>query len=537
MTEPSSSVRIKLVSLLFGFGSWITITGFWAEVPLLVQRLPEGWRLPSYLSVFIQAANFGPVVYYFCRKYKLCTEVTANHVQLAIGGVCCLLLMTSWDYTIEIGGQHRSVALFVAAFGLSLTDCTSSVTFLPFMARFKETYLTPYLIGEGLSGVIPIIVASIQGVQEDHDGKCSKESSERHQGAEDNKASFGSGKPDTFSTNGTSSSFVPNENNNSAFTNGFPLSSTANFMVTTSPSHEPFATVNGSGGQFDPSSYTEPTAIMANTSNLPLFEPRFSPNVFFLSLLVTLVISWLAFCYLLFSAKAKKEQVNYERAMVHERIELVGQALVGENVDRDGGATAFHAGPEAGGSLDPLSAADQWKYNYLQAIMVFACLSTFGIMPSIQSYSSLPYGSWALHNVVIFSGLAYPVGCFVAMAVETRSMFLINLQTALGTLISLYLIVCALMSPRPPFLASNLTASSDQFRRMQVTGGWVNIVAWVLFVAILSYVKTNVTVILSRMKGEDALFWVGMLTQIGSLLGTIVMYFAVNHTGLFSEGC
>lgn len=59
------------------------------------------------------------------------TDVTANHGQLFIGAVCCVLLMASWDVTATIGGELRSVVLFACAFGLSLTDCTSSVTFLP----------------------------------------------------------------------------------------------------------------------------------------------------------------------------------------------------------------------------------------------------------------------------------------------------------------------------------------------------------------------------------------------------------------------
>lgn len=101
-------------------------------------RTPEGWRLPSHLSVYIQAANIGPVIYYFLRKYKLTTDVIANHSQLLIGAICCVLLITSWDVTAFIDGQSRSVVLFVCAFGLSLTDCTSSVTFLPLWVIRKD---------------------------------------------------------------------------------------------------------------------------------------------------------------------------------------------------------------------------------------------------------------------------------------------------------------------------------------------------------------------------------------------------------------
>ena len=39
--------------------------GVFAELPLMVTAAPEGWSLPSYLSVAIQAANIGPLAYSF----------------------------------------------------------------------------------------------------------------------------------------------------------------------------------------------------------------------------------------------------------------------------------------------------------------------------------------------------------------------------------------------------------------------------------------------------------------------------------------
>ena len=59
--------------------------------------------------------------------------------------------------------MDHSTSLFVLVFFLSLVDCTSSVLFLPFMAIFRDIYLNSYLIGEGLSGFIPSVVAIAQG--------------------------------------------------------------------------------------------------------------------------------------------------------------------------------------------------------------------------------------------------------------------------------------------------------------------------------------------------------------------------------------
>ena len=47
-------ILVDLLAVLFGISSWISINGLWVELPLLVQNLPEGWALPSYLSIIVQ---------------------------------------------------------------------------------------------------------------------------------------------------------------------------------------------------------------------------------------------------------------------------------------------------------------------------------------------------------------------------------------------------------------------------------------------------------------------------------------------------
>ena len=48
---------VFLLIVLFGMGSWVAINGVWAELPLLVGSLPEGWNLPTYLVLIIQVIN------------------------------------------------------------------------------------------------------------------------------------------------------------------------------------------------------------------------------------------------------------------------------------------------------------------------------------------------------------------------------------------------------------------------------------------------------------------------------------------------
>ncbi len=48
------SVPVYILVMLFAMASWIDVNGLWVELPLLVTELPEGWSLPSYLSIIIQ---------------------------------------------------------------------------------------------------------------------------------------------------------------------------------------------------------------------------------------------------------------------------------------------------------------------------------------------------------------------------------------------------------------------------------------------------------------------------------------------------
>ncbi|CAG2199124.1 RFT2 [Mytilus edulis] len=171
------NIIVYLLVVLFGIGSWVDINGMFVEIPVFVQHLPEGWKLPSYLSIITQMANIGPifitVMYIVFKKHMW--ERVAVYAVLCTGAASCLLLSFFWKETTVIAGELHSTALLVLHFFLSLTDCTTSVLFLPFMATFKRQYMTSYFIGEGLSGLIPSMVALGQGVVLNYTSYCKKE--------------------------------------------------------------------------------------------------------------------------------------------------------------------------------------------------------------------------------------------------------------------------------------------------------------------------------------------------------------------------
>ncbi|XP_041526676.1 solute carrier family 52, riboflavin transporter, member 3 isoform X2 [Microtus oregoni] len=154
-----------LLVCVFGMGSWVAINGLWVELPLLVTELPEGWDLPSYLTVVIQLANIGPLLVTLLHRFQpgRLSEVPVIFLILCVGTAACILLAFLWNVTSWIQGGQHSVAFIVLTFFLALVDCTSSVTFLPFMSQLPTYYLTTFFIGEGLSGLLPALVALAQG--------------------------------------------------------------------------------------------------------------------------------------------------------------------------------------------------------------------------------------------------------------------------------------------------------------------------------------------------------------------------------------
>src|SRR5690348_1364440 len=79
--------------LLLGLASWITINGCFAELPLLVEKLPEGWALASYLGVVIQLSNIFPVAFSVWVYFKQSVNyVLLIYFILAVGIICTLLL-------------------------------------------------------------------------------------------------------------------------------------------------------------------------------------------------------------------------------------------------------------------------------------------------------------------------------------------------------------------------------------------------------------------------------------------------------------
>ncbi|KAK0134094.1 Riboflavin transporter 2 [Merluccius polli] len=461
------SLLTHVLACLFGMGSWVAINGMWVELPLVVSALPEGWLLPSYLTVIIQMANVGPLFVTLMHRFRpgALDERPVVYCVVALGAVATFLLAAFWKRTVTFGagagGVERSVPLLALSFLLSVVDCTSSVTFLPFMMRLGPQFLTSYFAGEGLSGLVPALVALIQGV-----------------------------------------GLVECRN------------------VTAAAAAAAAAAAGGvANGTFGNS-----------TTMKAFYQPaNFSAEAFFVFLGAMMVVCLGAFALL-----------NHHPAVVRERKDhrYLGEeesAAAARRDKREGLSLRGAAPEERPMMIDPLeppprerrSSFGMGTYSGGEVAFIFVVLAwvnalTNAVLPSVQSYSCLPYGNRAYHFAATLAAAANPVACFIAMFSSRRSLMLMLVLTVVGTGFGAYIMAVAAFSPCPPLVGSD-------------SGVAIIVISWVLFVLTLSYVKVIIGVIL-RDEGHSALVWCGAVVQLGSMIGAISMFPLVSVYGLFKSG-
>lgn len=158
-------VLTHLLVALFGMGSWSAVNGIWVELPVVVKDLPEGWSLPAYLSVLVALGNVGLLAVTLWRRLApgKGERVPIRAVQaLSVGGTALLALL--WHRVTPVAGQPHSVAFLTLTFLLALACCASNVTFLPFLGHLPPLFLRSFFLGQGLSALLPCMLALVQGV-------------------------------------------------------------------------------------------------------------------------------------------------------------------------------------------------------------------------------------------------------------------------------------------------------------------------------------------------------------------------------------
>ncbi|XP_061397561.1 solute carrier family 52, riboflavin transporter, member 3-A [Musca vetustissima] len=442
------SIIVDILAIFFGIGTWIGINGTFIQLPLLVEVAPEGWSLPSYLSVMVQIGNLGPLTYTLIQKFCKRNDAPMIYLLLATGTLSAILTAFFYNKTAVVFGGEHSVALFALTVFTAFTACTSSVLFMPYMGRFREIYLITYFVGEGLSGLLPSVVALIQGI-------------------------------------GGSAECI---------------------LVNQTESGEPIY-----------EKYVPP--------------PRFGTQDFFIFVFAMMLLSCAGFT-LLDRLKLSRTQyaavkVGQGNDYVYERETKATTSTVEANDNKSSGATTTAAAATNGVDNNQNTVVEELAPEISSRVYVFLLLligiiSFFanGIFNSIQSYSCLPYGGQAYHLSATLSVIANPLACFLAIFLPHTSLRSILSLTGLASLLTIYVFVTAAMSPYPPLHGTT-------------AGSVLVIIAWTLLIGLVSYIKLSITTVM-RSQGGKSLVWTGGLTQLGSFIGSILIFILINYTNSFT---
>ncbi len=162
------SAKKYILVMMFNMGAWFNVGTVLVELPLLVQYLPESWKLPSIVLMTDLATHVGLLAYVIWRNKHgpSDSECWLVYVILVVGAIASCVEAFVWDITTVVNGSETSVAFLAVLVFIMLSNNMSSVVLLPYMSRLPGAYLSAYFVGEGLAMLIPSLLAMLQGVGE-----------------------------------------------------------------------------------------------------------------------------------------------------------------------------------------------------------------------------------------------------------------------------------------------------------------------------------------------------------------------------------
>ena len=303
--------------------------------------------------------------------------------------------------------------------------------------KCRPQYMTAYFIGEGFSGLIPSLVALAQG---SGSMECIK-----------------------------------------------PLPSpsvTSNFSIETANVYNQSTTL---------SNMTVSTESTQSFTSYPVYKaPNFSVRVFFLFLMFLVICSGIAFTLLNYWSHCKKDHVSERSSLKDSETNeclMKSSITVDTNIDLSPEDKSIpvtihsfnslpiydcnrikkksskvqkldmtHSNSQSDLKYDSISIKSKPKSMTRRKYALFLILTGWlnalsnGVLPSLQTYSCLPYGIETYHLSVTLANIANPVACFATFALTMTSVLSTLGLSVLGSGLAGYVIYTAISSPQPPLV-------------------------------------------------------------------------------------
>ncbi|EGT43703.1 hypothetical protein CAEBREN_04058 [Caenorhabditis brenneri] len=144
-----------------------------------------------------------------------------------------------------------------------------------------------------------------------------------------------------------------------------------------------------------------------------------------------------------------------------------------------------------------------------------------GIVTSVQSYATLVYSQDTYHYAVTLSNVVSPLGSYLQFFVKIRSIPILAVLTLCSSIATAIIIYLAALSPNWIFAS-------------QAAGSAISIASSLIAAALHSYLRVMFAALLREGNHKESrLFWCGAFIQIGSFIGSAIMFPLINVWKLF----
>jgi hypothetical protein len=162
----SNSSQTVGLFLLLGFPSWALVDGTWAALSQLAQRLPEGYKISSYLMLALTLGNTVTILAGTCLLRKATFRKLHIVVALVItvGFLAGIGLSIFWNVTVNIRGSEISLPLYICFFLVGCCATMSNVTHMTFVSHWTAANTTWLATGMGLGSMCAGLLSLLQGL-------------------------------------------------------------------------------------------------------------------------------------------------------------------------------------------------------------------------------------------------------------------------------------------------------------------------------------------------------------------------------------
>ena len=247
------------------------------------------------------------------------------------------------------------------------------------------------------------------------------------------------------------------------------------------------------------------TIQIANNSN-------FSVSTFFLIVAVLMFIFFICFILIDTRYADKKAQANEPEIVIFEDLKENENFLSANN--------RRHLEVDVKTNIFKENKCEKFS---LISISFFIAFFMYGVLPGIQSYSTLPYGELPFHLSINLGNLLLPIAVFTTIFSFKKSIKSIIFEFVLGILFSFYLVFISLLSPCPPLV-----------KTFNELGSSLAVFSWILIECAFIRLRCKIAERLEK-HGNEILLVLGFFTLLGQIIGGTIIFICVDTYTLFND--